>query len=192
MIDASVAINLLGTGKPADLLRLLNRKVLIDELALNEVTSDPFRRVPGSDAMGALVRLGFIAAVTLSSSAFERMFLALTSADPPDDLGDGEAATLAHSYDIDAIPVIDERKATRIAHLLKPHYPILNTIDLLACPEITSGMARADLSELIYAALVHARMRVPCACRDWVASIVGMERMRTCSSIGFPKKVSAR
>ena len=33
VIDASVAINLLGTGRSSDLLRMLNRRVLIDELA---------------------------------------------------------------------------------------------------------------------------------------------------------------
>ena len=34
VIDASVAINLLGTGRPAEVFRMLNRKVLIDERAL--------------------------------------------------------------------------------------------------------------------------------------------------------------
>src|ERR1035438_9110961 len=60
VIDASVAINLLGTGRPADLLRMLNRRVLIDELALKEVTSDPFSKLPGREAIEALIRSGLI------------------------------------------------------------------------------------------------------------------------------------
>src|ERR1022692_2852810 len=104
VIDASVAINLLGTGRPADLLRVLKRKVLVDEMALEEVTSDPFRKLPGREAMGALVGSGLISIVRLSDSAFD-VFLELTGAPPPDDLGDGEAATLAQSFDIGAVPV---------------------------------------------------------------------------------------
>ena len=123
VVDASVAINLLGTGRSADLLRILDRKVLIDELALKEVTSDPFTKLPGRDAMEALVRSGLISPAQLSASAFETLFLGLTGASPPDDLGDGEAATIAQSFDIGAVPVIDERKATRIAQSLRPKAP---------------------------------------------------------------------
>src|ERR1022692_1452487 len=84
VIDASVAINLLGTGRPADLLRMLHRKVLIDELALEEVTSDPFSRLPGREVMEALIRSGLISSARLGASAFE-VFLELTGAAPPDD-----------------------------------------------------------------------------------------------------------
>lgn len=131
VFDASVAINLLGTGKPADLLRMLNRKVIIDELALKEVTSDPFSKLPGLEAMGELVRSNLISPAQLSASAFEFLFLERTGAAPPDDLGDGEAATIAQSFDIGAVPVIDERKATRIALSLRLKHPILHTIDIL-------------------------------------------------------------
>ena len=139
VIDASVAINLLGTGRPADLLRMLNRRVLIDELALKEVTSDPFSKLPGREAIEALIRSGLISSVQLSALAFE-VFLDLTGATPPDDLGDGEAATIAQSFDIGAVPVIDERKATRISLSLRPKHPVLHTIDILACSAVTTAL----------------------------------------------------
>lgn len=186
VIDASVAINLLGTGKPADLLRMLNRRVLIDELALNEVTSDPFNKLPGRDAVEALIRSGLISSVQLSASAFE-VFLELTGATPPDDLGDGEAATIAQSFDIGAVPVIDERKATRISLSMRPTHPILHTIDILACSAVTTAVSQQELGDLIYCALFHARMRVPMTCRDWVCALIGQERARTCPSLGSVK-----
>jgi predicted nucleic acid-binding protein len=189
VIDASVAINLLGTGKPADLLRMVNRKILIDDLALKEVTSDPFSKLPGPEAIGALVRSDLILPVQLSASAFRVSFLELTGACPPDDLGDGEAATIAQSFDIGAIPVIDERKATRIALSLRPRHPILNTIDILGCPVVTAGLSPQELGDLIYAALFHARMRVPVSCRDWVCAMIGPERAQSCPSIGLLKAV---
>jgi predicted nucleic acid-binding protein len=184
VIDASVAINLLGTGRPADLLRMVNRKVLVDEMAIKEVTRDPFSKLPGQQAMESLVRSGLISPARLSASAFEGLFLQLTGAPPPDDLGDGEAATIAQSFDIGAVPVIDERKATRIALSLRPEHPILHTIDILGCSEVTAALSAQELGDLIYAALFHARMRVPILCRDWVCSIIGLERTRSCPSLG--------
>lgn len=183
VIDASVAINLLGTGRPADVLRMLNRKVLIDELALEEVTSDPFSKAPGREAMGALIRSDLISSVPLSAPAFD-MFLELTGAAPPDDLGDGEAATIAQSFDIGAVPVIDERKATRVSLSLRPGHPILHTIDILACSGVTTVLSQQELGDLVHAALFHARMRVPMPCRDWVSDVIGPERTRTCPSLG--------
>jgi predicted nucleic acid-binding protein len=186
VIDASVAINLLGTGRPADILRLLSRKVLIDELALEEVTTDPFSQLPGREAIDALILSGLISSVQLSALAFD-MFVELTGASPPDDLGDGEAATIAQSFDIGAVPVIDERKATRISLSLRPKHPILHTIDILACSAITSALSPQDQGDLIYAALFHARMRVPVPCRDWVCSLIGPERAKSCPSLGSIK-----
>ena len=191
VIDASVAINLLGTGRSSDLLRMLNRRVLIDELALAEVTSDPFSKLPGREAMDALIRSRLISSARLSSLAVE-VFLELTGAPPPDDLGDGEAATIAQAFDIGAVPVIDERKATRISLSLRPKHPILHTIDILACPAVTTSLSREELGDLIYAALFHARMRVPISCRDWVSAVIGPERTRSCPSLGSVKGFGPR
>jgi Predicted nucleic acid-binding protein, contains PIN domain len=191
VIDASVAINLLGTGNPADLLRMLQRKVLIDEVALNEVTSDPYTKCSGRDAMETLARTGLIFPARLSDLAFET-FLELTGATPPDDLGDGEAATLSQAFDIGAVPVIDERKATRIAVLRRPKHPILHTIDLLGCSTIAAALSKRELGDVIYAALTHARMRVPIECRDWVCNMIGLERAKSCPSLGSLKSFGQR
>jgi len=180
VINASVAINLLGSGRPADLLRMVNRRVLIDEMALKELISDPFHKLSGREAIGALVDSGLIFPVRLSAAAFE-VFLDLTGATSPDDLGDGEAATIAQSFDLGAVPVIDERKATRISLQLRPEHPILHTIDILACSEVTEALSLHELADLLFAALFHARMRVPIACQDWVCAVIGPERARLLS-----------
>jgi predicted nucleic acid-binding protein len=191
VVDASVAINLLGTGRPAEVFRILKRKVLMDERALEEVTIDPFSKRPGRESMEVLMGLGLISPIRLSALAFE-MFLDLTGATPPDDLGDGEAATIAQAFDIGAVPVIDERKATRISLSLRPKHPILHTIDILACSEVAEGFSRQELGDLIYAALRHARMRVPVSCRDWVCDAIGTERVKDCPSLGSVKGFGLR
>ena len=191
VIDTSVAINLLGTGKPAEIFRLLNRKVLIDERALEEVTIDPFNKLHGRESMEALMNLGVISPIQLSAPAFE-MFLDLTGANPPDDLGDGEAATIAQAFDIGAVPVIDERKATRISLSLRPKHPVLHTIDILACSAVADGFSRQEIGDLIYAARRHVRMRVPVSCRDWVCDAIGTERVKDCPSLGSVKGFGLR
>ena len=42
ILDASVLINILGTGLSDVILQALNRIVMVDEIALREVTIDPF------------------------------------------------------------------------------------------------------------------------------------------------------
>jgi len=49
-----------------------------------------------------------------------------------------------------------------------------------------------ELGDLIYAALFYARMRVPSLCRDWVSSMIGPRRARTCPSLGGFKGINDR
>jgi len=191
VVDASVMINLLGTGRCADVLRIVSRKVLIDELAWQEVTSDPFSKDSGQKAMQSLVESALVEQVRLSDSAFER-FLSLTGATPPDDLGDGEAATIAQALDLRAVPIIDERKATRIALSIEPSRPVLHTIDILGCSEVADALTERELGDLIYCALVYARMRVAAPCREWVSALIGPERVKDCPSLGFVKGSGGR
>jgi hypothetical protein len=143
-------------------------------------------KLPGHEAIEALVRSSLIFPVRLSALAFE-VFLELTGANPPDALGDGEAATIAQSFDIGAVPVTDERKATRVSLSLRPKHPILHTIDILACSAVTTALSRQELGDVTYAAIFHARMRVPGPCRDWVCAVVGPERAKGCPSLGSVK-----
>jgi len=61
VIDASVAINLLGTGRPLDLLRMLNRKVLVDEIALEGSNQRSIHQGfrPGSNGSTYALRVDF-------------------------------------------------------------------------------------------------------------------------------------
>jgi predicted nucleic acid-binding protein len=113
VLDASVVINLLGSGRPADVLRLLGRQTVVEERALAEVRRDPSNGRPAQEALNALQMAGLIRCERLSRQGYPS-FLALTGAAPPDDLDDGEAATIAHADDIAATPVLDDKKAARI------------------------------------------------------------------------------
>ena len=182
VLDASVAINLLGTGQAALLLQALGRTIIMDELAIKEIIFDPSNRGSGERAIAALVAAGLITRTRLSMHAYD-LFLELTGATPPDDLGDGEAATIATAMYSHAIPVIDERKARRIVAARTPSTAVLHSIDLLACPAVVKSCDAHQLGEIVYAALRNARMRVPDGCRMWVLGVVGLERAKHCPSL---------
>jgi len=181
VLDASVALNLLCTGQAARLLQTLGRKIVMDEQAIKEIIYDPSNGAPGEHAIATLATAGLIKRHRLTTPAYE-LFLELTGAAPPDDLGDGEAATIATATHANAIPVIDERKARRIVSTRTPGTTVLHTIDLLACPAVVSAFA-AELGDIVYGALRHARMRVPEDCRTWVLNVVGLERAKECPSL---------
>ena len=182
VLDASVAINLLGTGYAATLLRALRRTVLMDEQAIDEVIYDPSTMAPAKETIDQLITAGLITKTRLDKHSYET-FLELTGAIPPDDLDDGEAATIATAVHTHATAVIDERKARRIITARQMNVSVLHTIDLLASKIIAAAFAPQDLSTAVYGALNHARMRVPEECKAWVLSVVGAERAQACPSI---------
>jgi predicted nucleic acid-binding protein len=153
----------------------------MDELAIKEIIFDPSNGASGEHAIAALAAADLIKRHRLTTDAYE-LFLELTGAIPPDDLGDGEAATIAAATYAHAIPVIDERKARRIVSTRTPGTAVLHTIDLLACPAVVTAFAH-QLGDIVYGALRHARMRVPDDCRTWVLSVVGLERAKECPSL---------
>ena len=57
VLDASVALNLLGTGQAARLLQTLGRKIVMDEQAIKEIIYDPSNGAPGEHALQSCAHL---------------------------------------------------------------------------------------------------------------------------------------
>ncbi len=184
ILDASVLINILGTGISDVILKGLNRIVLVDEVALREVTIDPFSRKDPAEVLCGLRKSGLIEVINMGNEAYD-WFIGLTGADPPDDLDDGEAATLSQAAFGKYVAVIDERKATRIAGLYFPEIALLNSLDLLISPDLLRENGRDAIANIIYLALRNARMRVAPSERQWVFDLLGDDRARECASLGF-------
>ena len=183
IVDASVLINILGTGCPVAVFECLARVFAIDEITVQEVGIDPSTRRSSQEILATLQQRGMLKVIRMADDVYER-FLGFTAAEPPNDLDDGEAATLAHAASDHYVAVIDERKASRIAGLHIPEIKTLNSIDLLAAPEVLRRIGRDNLSEAIYRALRDARMRVPLRMRQWVADLLGSTRVHECPSLG--------
>ncbi|MGB7546463.1 MAG: hypothetical protein WBM14_01830 [Terracidiphilus sp.] len=183
ILDASVLINILGTGCPDVILRAMRRVVTVDEITLREVNIDPATGQGAEKVLAQLQSCSLLKIIRMGDQAYAQ-FIGLTGAQPPDDLDDGEAATLAQAACSNYVAVIDERKATRISSSTFPKMPLLNSIDLLAAPELIDELGRDGLSDLIYLALRDSRMRVPPNARPWVMNLLGDKRAQDCPSLG--------
>ena len=183
ILDASVLINVLGTGRPELVLQALSRRMLMDEVALREVTVDPFTGKSPAALLDHLRSSGLIEVISMDEAAYE-FFIGFTGADPPDDLDDGEAATLAQAACHGFVAVIDEKKATRIAGVSDPQVEILTSMDILTAPEMLLQHGQETLLELLFLALRNARMRVPHNSLSWVIDALGRSRVEECPSLG--------
>lgn len=181
VLDASSGLNLLGTGRAAAILRVFRRKFLITAQAAGEVDRDPLTNGSGQAALERLFGAGLLYPAQLSMPGYEH-YLALVSAPSPGGLDDGEASTVAHAAEIGGIPVLDERKGTRLASPLCAQAPAC-TLDILSHTLVLNQLGESDVAEAVHSALLHARMRVPAFFRPWVMQLLGPDRLLSCSSI---------
>ncbi len=155
---------------------------MVDKAA-GEVLRDPLTGITGPPALKELEAAGLLRIVSLSKAGYVAYLGLVGPAEPADSLDDGEAATLAHALDIGACALVDERKATRIARALMPSRPPLCTLDLLSCPDVAATLGTAQVADMVFSALMRARMRVPPPFRAWITELVGPERLHECASI---------
>ncbi len=179
-IDASVLINLLGCGAAEEILHALPQAVLIEQRALSEVLHDPSRRLPARDQRERLIERQLLQVRQLAGPGIER-FLELVAA--PHELDDGEAATIAWAIDLNAVAVLDERKARRIVRECYPDLSLASTAGLFRTLLEQGRMDGSRVRGLLLAALQQARMSVPSDEIDWVMGVLGVEVAEQCPSI---------
>ena len=187
--DASVAINLNGTGFAASILEALpNRFAVVEEVAL-ELENGRRRGRNDADALNTLVAAGRVGIVRLGSPAIEH-FTSLVSGSAAETLDDGEAATIAYALEHDATALIDERKANRICAERYDALATGCTIDILAHNAVETALGHSRLADGVFNALYHGRMRVLAHHMNWVVNLIGRERAVQCVSL--PRSVRPR
>lgn len=183
VLDASVLINLLGTGRAADLVRCLGVEVLAVEEAAREVEEDPSDGGPGAVALERLASAGLLRVVRLGPGPLGTYQDLAAGVGVGVVLGEGEAATIAYALHSGATAVLDDKQATRVARGLLSSEPPLCTLDLLASPRVEAALGRAGATDAMYEALVRAQIRVPAEFKEWLIAMVGRERLRGCPSV---------
>jgi predicted nucleic acid-binding protein len=168
--DASALINLLGSGVPSEILGCLDSRILVARPTFSEVKKSPYEGTEEKKPLIPLIEGGFLEVVELSPAELD-IFMELVSAPTPDDLDDGEAATLACAVTRGAAVVIDERKGRRICASKFPGLEIRYSIDLFIayCGRYGLDLARKALK----AAIKYSRMRIPASHKQWVDDVLG-------------------
>lgn len=186
-----MAINLLGSGSSVAILRALPCQVLMERRAYREI-----RRHPIKDRMLAVEldawRSEILLEVVSLSDQDRRVFDELTTKSLSTTLDDGEAATIAYAVTApgNGVPVIDEKKATRLFRERWPGRHLINTPTLFRTLAESGLLPKETVQEAVYSALVHARMRVSHAMRPWVVDLIGPERAVRCPSLGWQPRAN--
>lgn len=129
-----------------------------------------------------MISAGLVEIVSLSEAAAS-IFEGLVIGPAAETLDDGEAATLAYAVAAEAVPIIDERKASRICDEKFPSVRLGCTGDLFAHPAVVGKLGREKLSQAVLNALQTARMQVQPHFVAWVLELIGKEQAAYCPSL---------
>lgn len=189
--DTSAIINLNATGCAAEILKALPNPVAVTDIVPGELATGRSRGRRDADLLQELVSGGFVSIVALNDAAeshFERLVVGAAAMT----LDDGEAATIAYAIANGGIPIIDERKATRICAERFPSLRLASSTDIFAHEGVTREIGTARLAKAVINALQIARMRVPPHHRRWVLDLIGREQAALCTSLPLSARAAAK
>jgi predicted nucleic acid-binding protein len=182
VLDSSAVINLLATGNPHPILRALAVPLVVTQNVMDEIEEGAASGRAEFELLKTVISDQIVRIQRLDGTALEHFF-ALVSGRTADTLGDGEAATLALAHCNGFSAVIDEKKATRIAAERFWALRLATTVDILAHESVRASLGEALLAESTFQALRLARMQVREHQFDWVAQLIGPEKVNVCPSL---------
>lgn len=159
VLDASVVINLLGSGESVDLLRGLGHPCLIEQKTLEEVRRHP---IPGHDLAQVLARLqgeGILQEIRMTESEYDT-FIRLVHAPLGVRLDDGESAAIAIVARGAGI-VLDEKRARKRVAEDWPSVAVVSSLRLMMSSAHRQAWPKERLRRAVEVARAHSRMGVP-------------------------------
>jgi len=180
--DTSTIINLNATGCARAIVEACESRFVVVDIVQAELEDGRRNGRHDAELLINLIADGFVELVELDSIATGH-FESLVVGPAVMTLDDGEAATIAYALTKDATAVIDEQKATNICAQRFPGLAICSTVDILARPEVRQKLGDENLSNAVFRALVHGRMRVFPQHLEWVVALIGSEQAAVCTSL---------
>ena len=182
IVDTSVAINLVATGCSSTIICAVPNEFVIVTSVQSELSNGNLRGADHVRFSGELVEQGLIVVSALGDSGLA-LFEELVSGPAQETLDDGEAATIALAVEQEGIALIDERKATRICVDKFPSLPLASTMDIFVHPGVKKALGNSGVGAAVFNALRSARMNVQPHYLDWVATLIGAEKVSSCPSL---------
>lgn len=178
-LDNSALVNLLACGLTAEAIALSEYALVVEERVQAEFLRYSSKR---SEELRVFAASGLVLLERMGPAAQED-FLELVGAGPADDLGDGEAGTIAHANHSACDVAVDDQKARNVCARRFPKIQLTFTVELFLRPAFRGAHPSGLVSEALFAALDKGRMRVPAAFVEQVAVVIGADRVRECQSI---------
>ena len=185
VFDTSVLINLLGCGAVERVLKAIPGIRVVAEGTSREVLRHPLDPTSRTDPVAPLLSAGLLQKIASETQALTT-FMRLVSAAPPDGLGDGEAAAIALAQQLELAIALDDQKARRIVRQQFPRLRLVSSVELFSAPEVATALGD-DLVDVVFSALINARMRVLPENERWVLLLLG-DRAAECPSLKKRKK----
>lgn len=162
----------------------------MERRAHREVRRHPIKDRDLSAELDAWKSGALLEVVSLSNHD-RHVFDELTTKSIRTTLDDGEAATIAYAVGTleNAVPVIDEKKATRLFRQRWPGRRLIDSTILFRTLAEKELLSTETVQEAVFSALVHARMRVSHELKSWVVDLIGTDRAARCPSLGLRPKV---
>lgn len=191
VVDASVVINIVATGRAEDVLRALPCKVLVSTVVEGELESGLARGRLDYGRLRELVRSGVVELVEFGPIG-ERYFEQLVLGSSVSTLDDGEAASISCALELGAAVAIDDQKAIRVCSALFPSLSLMSTVGVLRFPQILEVLGSSGLEKAVLNALLIGRMRVLAEDLDWIVEKIGIEQAVKCPSLSRSGLASRR
>lgn len=160
VIDTSIWINLLATGRLWEVVAALPYTCCAPEQVVSEVRRDPITQAVYEADRHPLRDRSELEITALDGAALD-LFLSLVGNDVESSLGDGEAASIAIAAARGCAVALDERKARRVVRQRFPAMPMVMSIELLHLPSVISRLGQNGVSAAVADALRYGRMHIP-------------------------------
>ncbi len=180
--DASVIINLNGTGHAADIIKALPQALFVTDNACVELEAGANRGHQDYARLLELIDAQIVCRVSLGAAGM-KVYESLIDGSTLRTLDDGEAATIAYAHEVSGVALIDERKARTLFAESFPNLGIVSTVELLLHDVIAAALGAERQADAIASALIKARMQVPREHVETVRALIGPERAAQCTSL---------
>lgn len=159
VLDASVIINVLGSGEPVAILRGLGHSCLVEQRTLREIRRHPVPGLAIETAIAELQSCELLCEVRMTDAEYET-YLRYVSPPLGTRLDDGESAALAIARR-GACLILDERKARRVAASEDPQLPVASSLKLFISSAFRAGWTQQQVMRIVTRAHERSRMAVP-------------------------------
>lgn len=180
--DASVIINLNGTGHAADIIKALPQALFVTDNACVELEAGANRGHQDYARLLELIDARVVRRVSLGAAGM-KVYETLIDGSTLRTLDDGEAATIAYAHEVSGIALIDERKARTLCAESFPNLDIVSTVELLLHDVVAAALGAERQADAIANALINARMQVSREHLETVRASIGPDRAAQCASL---------